>query len=102
MYSLHIAAEAAEVISLAFEWYEEQLEGLAERFLDALDERFDAIRTHPMHYGYINEDESTTFRDVMLRRFPYRVVFRVHGEIVVVIAVFHASLDPEKLKARLK
>lgn len=100
-YALHITAEAEEDISGSFHWYEEQLKGLGERFPDALDDRFNELRLHPAHYSFINEDSRLVYRDVMLRRFPYRVVFRMYGSIVVIVAVYHASLDPDKLRLRI-
>lgn len=101
MHSLQITKEALGDIEEAFDYYEAIQEELGERFRLSLLQRFKDLQLHPQHYGFINEDPDLVFRDIMLRRFPYRIVFRIHQHFVVVVAVFHASLNPAKLLGRI-
>jgi plasmid stabilization system protein ParE len=39
-------------------------------------------------------------RRALLKRFPYAVYFAVDNEIIVVLAVFHTSRDPESWRRR--
>jgi hypothetical protein len=40
-------------------------------------------------------------RRVLLRRFPYAVIYEVHGPDVVILACMHFSRDPESWERRL-
>ncbi len=102
MYKVSVTADALADIEQAFEYYESSLAGLGDKFRLALKQRLNDLQQHPQHYGFINEDPGLAFRDVLLRRFPYRVVYRIQKEMVVVIAVYHSSLDPQKLIKRIK
>jgi hypothetical protein len=63
-------------VEAAFEWYENERQGLGLEFLDELREGYNRIVAGP------------------LRRFPYAVYFATEGDIVVVVAVLHARRDP--------
>jgi len=39
-------------------------------------------------------------RKVMVRRFPYAMLFRERGEVVEVLAVFHGFRDPTQWRER--
>lgn len=39
-------------------------------------------------------------RQALVRRFPYRVLYRLLGEEIVVVACFHARRDPSNWKLR--
>ena len=79
----------------AYNWYEEQKEGLGEEFLKELDSRYDKLQSHPEYFGKIKNN----FRQILLKRFPYAVVFEIMKNEVVVFAVFHTKRNP-KLKFR--
>jgi plasmid stabilization system protein ParE len=49
-------------------------------------------------FGY--QDLRLGIRRALLRRFPYAVYFAVDGDVVVVIAVLHASRDPAEWQRR--
>ncbi len=74
----------------AYDWYEEQQEGLGDQFLKALDGSFGRAEKSPFAYAIIRK----SFRQVLLTTFPYAVVFEVLKNDVVVYAVFHTSRNP--------
>ncbi|PTR01204.1 ParE-like toxin of type II ParDE toxin-antitoxin system [Mucilaginibacter yixingensis] len=76
----------------AYQWYEEQREGLGGLFLNELDRCFDKIEAHPERYARIKDN----FRHIVFHTFPYVLVFEVMENEVVVYAVFHTSRGPSK------
>lgn len=76
----------------AYEWYEEQKQGLGESFLSELDNCYRKISSHPDHYGKIKKN----FRQVAVKRFPFVVVYEILKKEVVVFAVFHTKRNPKR------
>ncbi len=71
----------------AYNYYEQQREGLGEEFLMLLIKRYDDLAQHPSHYSYIKEQPEKILRDAAVERFPYVVVFEIIKEEVIVYAV---------------
>ena len=88
--------EAAADVRAAFEWYEGQREGLGEEFLVALSNAEEAARSNPLSYGVIRRDA----RRVMLRRFPYQLIYRIVADVIVVVACFHGRRSPRRVERR--
>jgi len=89
---------AIEDANEAIEWYEQREPGLGEEFFRTLSTATTYISREPKTVKIIEEP----FRRVLLRRFPYGVIFREDENQIVVFAVFHYSQNPDKLKGRLK
>ena len=83
-------------VRAAFEWYELQREGLGDEFLAALARAEDVARANPLAYRVIRRDA----RRVMLRRFPYQLIYRVVADVIVVVACFHGRRSPKRLERR--
>ena len=92
MYKLLIKPRAVLMQKEAYEWYEGQKEGLGELFLQELDSRYKKLISNPQ--AYAQRDDK--YRHVVLRKFPYVIVFRVIRKTIVVYAVFHTSRNPGK------
>jgi toxin ParE1/3/4 len=88
-----LAADEAEA---AEQWYRERNEIASARFQRELDRAVDLISERPSTGSpYL----SGTSR-VLLRRFPFFVVFRVLGYNVQIVAVAHARRRPGYWRAR--
>jgi len=92
MYTLIIKARAIEMAKEAYHWYEEQQAGLSDLFLAELESCYDKLETWPDSYAKIKRN----FRQIILRTFPYVVVFEVFKDDVVIYAVFHTSRSVKK------
>ena len=80
-------------------WYEEQREGLGAEYVLSVEETIERISKNPELYAIVQED----VRQTLVRRFPYVIYYRYENdenERIVVLAVFHASRDPENWKSR--
>ncbi|NML23709.1 type II toxin-antitoxin system RelE/ParE family toxin [Pseudoflavitalea sp. G-6-1-2] len=87
MHKLVLQSEAVNDMQEAFEWYEQQKEGLGFDFIDEVENSFEKIKKHPHYYTAIN----ARYRRLKVNRFPYLVVFETEAETVIVNSVFHTS-----------
>jgi plasmid stabilization system protein ParE len=81
----------------AREWYEDQRDGLGDEFIEEFGETVRAIQALPGRFKV----EEAGYRRALVRRFPYRVVFRFDDERVVVIGVYHSHRDPRRWQKRI-
>lgn len=86
-----------EEAEAAFDWYAQQSRRAAERFLDELDRAIDQITRNPAQYPL---HEFGT-RRMVLRRFPFVIVFRDAPAGLEIIAVAHGRRRPGYWRDRL-
>ena len=87
MYSLIQKPRAVLMVKEAYNWYEEQKQGLGDEFIKELDSHFDKLQSHPEYFGKIKKN----FRQAALKRFPYVIVYEIIKTEIVVFAVFHTK-----------
>ena len=94
---IRFLSEAETDLYEAASWYEQRRLGLSSEFLRRVEEALDRIREFPelspTVYGPV--------RQVLVRQFPYAVYFREDRDPMKIIAVFHASRDPQEWQGRL-
>ena len=95
-YRLVSAPRADLDVEAAFEWYENEQSGLGIEFLDELRATYSRVADGPRKYQELRGG----IRRALLRRFPYAVYFGIETNIVVVVAVLHASRDPAEWQRR--
>ncbi len=91
-YRLVVKDEAIQDMTEGFAWYEDKRIGLGVDFLDEVDEYFNKIVQNPEQY-----QAHQSQRIAIMFRFPYKIVFEIEKDIIVVYAVYHDKRDPEKL-----
>ena len=77
-------------------WYESRSVGLGLEFARALDAAVAAAFRDPAAYALVEGD----CRRILLRRFPFSLVYRAQAEEFLVIAVFHHRRDPSVVARR--
>lgn len=87
----------AELFDAAL-WYENEREGLGQRFEQDFDQVAARIQKAPSQFPKIEEQ----VRRALLRRFPYAVFFTVEVDEVVVLAVLHQHRSPDIWRSRYK
>ena len=93
-YHLITLKAAAEDAAEAYEHYEKIQPGLGGRFLAEVLDRYKEISKHPQYYGFI--DDQYMIRDVMLRSFPYQIVYEIEGDKVIIYSVHCSHRHPDK------
>lgn len=87
---LQLRRAAAHELEQAAASYENERSGLGADFVAEAGHCFDRIAEGPARYAVQRGD----VRCAHLRRFPYRVFFRLKPERVVVIAILHTARRP--------
>jgi plasmid stabilization system protein ParE len=93
---LIVNPEAEADLVDAKSWYDDVRPGLGDEFLRDVEDVLGGIRRMPELYGKVFQN----LRLVLLRRFPYVVVYRVDEDQITVIAVYHTSRDPRGWQGR--
>ena len=91
-----ILPEAEADLDNARDWYERQRGGLGSAFLLSMEEVLGRIRRTPDMNPVVYRD----VRRALTRRFPYAVYYRIEGDEVVVVGIFHAVRAPREWQSR--
>ncbi|HRO40099.1 MAG TPA: type II toxin-antitoxin system RelE/ParE family toxin [Flavobacteriales bacterium] len=76
----------------AYDWYEARSKGTGERFIAELDEHIAFMQKRPKGYPLWRY----RFRKVTMLVFPYKIIYRVEGERIIIFSVFHNKRDPQR------
>jgi toxin ParE1/3/4 len=95
-YSLIFHQEALDEMQDAHDWYEQQRQGLSIEFMDSIGEVVQRILSNPTSFP----KEYNKRRKALPNRFPYLVIFELHGDVVLVVAVIHSSRHPRRWQER--
>ncbi len=94
---IQILEEAVADLVDGFRFYEGQLEGLGEYFVESLWSDILSLRLyggiHAIHHGY---------HRLLSKRFPYVVYYHVEDDVVRIRAVLDCRRNPDSLRDRLK
>ena len=90
--------EAEADVRAAFDWYQRQRDGLGSEFLEELTKAEDKVRADPFAFRLLRRDA----RRLLLRRFPYQLIYRVVDDVVVILACFHGRRAPRRLEMRTR
>ena len=88
--------EALTEYADAVQYYTEQRAGIAQLFIDAIEDVVYRIRESPEHYAVIDED----VRRCMTRKFPYQILYTIEPDYILILAVMHCSREPGYWKKR--
>ena len=75
----------------AFDCYEAEEEGLGEKFRSAVWAAIKILERSP----HIGQEVRPGIRKILLRRFPYKLIYAVSETAVYIIAVAHGHREPD-------
>lgn len=88
--------QARREFDAAGDWYERERPGLGNAFLAEVDQALQMIASNPGAFPEMLDG----VRKAVVKRFPYCIYFRVRGETIVVLAVFHSARNPAVWQSR--
>lgn len=73
----------------SFEFYEERVAGLGERFESRIEKKIQGILTHPERYRKRNKN----FREARVNGFPFLIIYKYYKakNLITVYSIFHTS-----------
>jgi plasmid stabilization system protein ParE len=81
---------ADQEVDDAVEWYEQQSKGASRGFLDELDHVVLLVNTYPLSATLIEPE----IRRFLFISYPYALIYGIHEDTIVVIAVAHQQREP--------
>jgi toxin ParE1/3/4 len=88
-YRLEITPDALADIEEASEWYGKQEPGLGIDYARTVLEAIETLTANPLIHRL--RDRRRNFRWLRSNRFPYRVFYQTHDEVIRVFAVLHSA-----------
>lgn len=88
--------EALTEYAEAVQYYAERPVGVAQAFINAIEDTVYRLRESPTRYAVIDED----VRRCMVRRFPYSILYTIEQDYILILAVMHCSRKPGYWKRR--
>ena len=95
--ALVIEPEAEADIVAAATWYQEQSPIIGASFSRAVRSALDRVQDNPYQYQTVYD----RYRRVLLRRFPYALIYTITDAGIVVLACMHGRRDPKRWQDRL-
>ena len=88
--------EALTEYAEAVQYYAERQAGVAQVFIDAIEDAVYRIRESPERYAMIEED----VRRCLAQKFPYEILYTIEQNYILILAVMHCSREPGYWKSR--
>ena len=89
-YRVVISPEAENDLKESFSWYEDKRQGLGYDFLLQVDAGLRFIEKNPK----ILPPEYKGVRKYLVKRFPYKIIYLLEEERIIVLAVIHGKRSP--------
>ena len=99
-YRLFVRPEVEADIAEAEAWYEEREEGLGNDFTRTVRDAIRGLAGNPLIYRL--RHRRLGIRWFYPPRFPYRIVYRIQGESILVFAVLHAKQHDRHWRKRAR
>ncbi len=96
-YRVIVSPEAENDLKEAFSWYEDNRTGLGYDFLLQVDAGINFINRNPESHPI----EYRGTRKHLIKRFPYKIIYLVEEERIIVLAVLHGKRSPDLMKKRI-
>jgi plasmid stabilization system protein ParE len=99
-YQIKITQQAEDELDEVVGWYEEEKSGLGVTFLNHFFNRVAYLKDNP----YLYQEVYKIYRRVLMKKYPYAIYYNIEEQKqeVTVLAIWHTSKNPERLKNRLK
>ncbi len=103
MRAVRLLQEAIEEAVAAAEWYDRESPGLGDEFSQAIEAAIDVIEESILPLSPLpGKPGSEDARQLILKRFPFKLIAIERADEVVVIAVAHLARRPGYWRERIK
>jgi plasmid stabilization system protein ParE len=96
-YKVIVRPEAGDDLKEAFAWYEDKRTGLGYDFLLQVEAGINFIKRNPE----IHPIEYKEARKHVIKRFPYKIIYLLEKEKVIILAVIHGKRRPDLIEKRI-
>jgi plasmid stabilization system protein ParE len=97
IYKINYSELAEAEFIETYNYYEKQSTGLGEQLISETETIIAAISKNP----YLYQRKHKHYREAVLKKFPFFLVYEIHGNAVIINSIFHTSRNPgSKLKSK--
>ena len=96
VYQIEVTGDAEVDAEIIYDWYEEQSEGLGEKFVQALENAKQKIIKNPFAYSIWHKE----IRRFILKPFSYKIYYRIKNKSIVVFLIAHTKRSNKFLRKR--
>lgn len=89
-FEIIIKEEAYRDLQIAYDYYEEQMPGLGDELLEEIKVKLAYIKKYPLHFAKVHK----AFRQSLIARFSYLLIYEISGNKILVYSLFHTSQNP--------
>lgn len=79
------------------DWYDYKQLGLGDRFYKELLTEFERIKKNPAIFPFYKKD----FRRVVIKHFPYLIIFKLTEKEIIIYAVVYGGRNPELINKKI-
>ncbi len=102
-YKLFITDRADELIDSCVSYHINKLKSpkAAKHLLDGISEVYDRLEENPFQFGNSRDNylKARGYREALIPEMQYKLIFRIDGQIVYIVGLFHDSEDyPPKVR----
>ncbi len=97
-YRIVILPDATIDFEKSIEWYDNINPSLAKQFIVEIETTISFISKNPLLFQY----DYGTFKSVNTSKFLFKIVYRINGDEIVIVAIFHHKRNPKILYSRIK
>ena len=98
MIQIKIHENAALEFEEAIQWYESKQKDLGKRFRKQVVKHLKLVSQHPKWYPF----EKDNIHKAYIPQFPFKILFTVEGDILIVYAIVHMRRKPNYWTNRIK
>jgi len=96
-YKVLIRPEAEKDLDTAFLWYEDKRRGLGHDFILRVDAGLHFIARNPLACA----PRYKGTRNSVIKRFPYKIIYLVVENLIIVLGIIHSRRNPHIVQQRL-
>lgn len=95
-YKIELSSEAEDDFEKSYEFYATENEKTADNYYKEVDNSLKKIANSPQLYPKVHRN----VRKYVIKKFPFIIYYKVTNLVIRIIAIFHASRNPEIWKNR--
>ena len=92
MRRIQLSTKAILEFEESWAWYEEQQEGLGDKFEIQLLTKLTEIQKNPNRYP----NKEKKYREAILKKYPFIIIYYFNEEEIIVTSIFHTSRNPKR------
>jgi toxin ParE1/3/4 len=97
-FKVHFLNPAKDDLDEIVDWYEVKSKGLGQLFLEEVEKAVAKLERYPNSFRICYK----YYHSILMKRFPYKIIYSIQNDIVLVMVILHDKRGLQFLRNRLK